>query len=498
MTTDFATDLTSDDDSALRFANLELGDATPIVAATMTVDVTDDFGDSSDSWMPKAAVPAKNIVPGVTIDQDNVARMLAQAAAARAAGFSLKPTVYQLGTSVNETGVENFKASRREFDESTLLGDGIAELINHVNDEKRTDFLVDLASLSMLDDGSLASNGTTYPLTTRALDGLVFFTCQSGSKYLQNCAPKLRAQNLNEWLPQAFTVDKRATNKAAKNETVDDVLAAEPLQDVYKAKRVTLRTRETAEGAREIYSVVGPNYGMYDFNMILERVYAHLSKTHTDARCQITYDGYKARIDVMFHSDIVPENAACGEIFRSGIIIKTSDDGTGAIEVSTLLVRNLCLNILILDFSKVLVGRKTHKGKAETIESKLDEVIGQAQEKISFFSQAWSAGNLEDVLERYSLGNPREVLENLVNNGVVHIAGVSSAEMTARLIRAWEKEPGHSKCSILNAITRAAKDEYWSSPEDVEELESLGAKLLFSKELNCKAAKELTVADVLG
>jgi hypothetical protein len=52
-----------------------------------------------------------------------------------------------------------------------------------------------------------------------------------------------------------------------------------------------------------------------------------------DARCEVTYDGYKARFDVLFHTNVEPTKAVAGEIFKVGIVITTADDGTGGIRI---------------------------------------------------------------------------------------------------------------------------------------------------------------------
>ena len=52
---------------------------------------------------------------GARISKKGKLRAFLDEAEAIAAGFSLEPPIYALGTVVNETGVENFKRSRLEF-----------------------------------------------------------------------------------------------------------------------------------------------------------------------------------------------------------------------------------------------------------------------------------------------------------------------------------------------------------------------------------------------
>ena len=484
-----------------RFANLELGDPTPPVILMDTKD--ERAAQTVTSQLPAAVTPPKEIIPGVTIDQENLRRTMADEAAARKAGFSLPPPIYELGRSVLEVGRENYQASRKEFDKMAKLTPGCAELINRINAEERRDILVDVPHLHMLDNGKLhVFNVGDLPLSNRAIEGLCFHTTPTGAKYLAECPPDLRAKNFNHWFKIGYRPDKRAAKKNAKEKAKETPETEVKPTEVYKSQQVTLRTRnaKTAEGqqTREVYACVGPRYGVFDFNQIIERVHNFLDGRGLDARVEVKYDGYGATLDVLFHSDIKPENAAVGEIFKAGLRIKTKDDGSGAITVSVTLMRNLCLNFFILGQADVLVARKTHKGKTETIEGKLQEALDGVDEKIGYFMKAWSGRSLENVIERYNLANPREVFQGLVDNDQIHIANVESEDMVARLMRAWDKEQGYSVTHFVNAITRAAHESEWGSPDDVEELEQQGTSLLFQKNWVLAAPADQTVADVLG
>ncbi len=102
---------------------------------------------------------ASTIAPTLTPSETapDTERALADEAAARAAGFSLKPPVYAIGTAVNATGERNFRQSRREFEALPFATDASGDLAARVEAERRCDTLVDAPSLNMLADGRLAS-----------------------------------------------------------------------------------------------------------------------------------------------------------------------------------------------------------------------------------------------------------------------------------------------------------------------------------------------------
>jgi len=53
-----------------------------------------------------------------------------------------------------------------------------------------------------------------------------------------------------------------------------------------------------------------------------------------DARAEVVNDGYRARLSVLFHSNLLRERCVAGEIFKAGVSITTADDGTRAVRIA--------------------------------------------------------------------------------------------------------------------------------------------------------------------
>jgi hypothetical protein len=138
-------------------------------------------------------------------------RALADEAAAKAAGFSLRPPVYAIGTAVNATGVRNFRQSRREFEALPFASDACADLAQRVEAGRRCDTLVDAPSLNMLPDGRLTSDFGSLPISERAIEGLARLVTPGGAGYLTECPPSLRATNVR-WLARATRCDRNGEN----------------------------------------------------------------------------------------------------------------------------------------------------------------------------------------------------------------------------------------------------------------------------------------------
>lgn len=466
-------------DQTARFSNLELDDTVPPVAP---------------------APPPAPIVRGVTIDAEGAQRATEDGDAANAAGFSVAPPVYTIGTMVVDMGVQNFRQSRKDFEDLPRVGEACADLALVVANEKREDHLVRATGLRMLQNGQLlVANKDVYPLTKRGVEGLAQFTTPGGAGYLKECPPDLRAYNFNQWLPKALREDKRATNARRKelmeqHEARVKVLgeeAAGPFvgpEPVMIPKDVTLRTRNNPRsGGREVFTVVGPRYGAFDIDKIAEQV---AQGVPDDARCDITYDGYRARINVLFHTNIKPEKAVAGEMFKAGLLITTADDGSGSIKISAQVWRNLCLNLIIIDFKKLLVGSRRHMGQTGDIAQDVKLHMETAMGKIGYFADKWSEANLENVLERYGLDNMEALFTGLVKNRVVAVPGVRPDDMVEKLMTAFEYEPFATKAGVLNAITRVAHTESWKSPWTTEDLEETAGELLFQKQAWSVATEE--------
>lgn len=438
---------------------------------------------------PAPAAPAPR--NGIDVDPDGADRARADEAAARAAGFSPKPPIYQIGTLVNELGIANFKASRAAHDAKPLLVDAVAKLVTAVEAERRVDRKIAIPELRMHPSGMLgtradgeAGKQRMLPLTERGLETLCSHVTPAGGRYLAQCPADLRAYNLNEWFPKGVREVERVDPKTKERTTV-----TEP-------REVTVRCRRRKDGSAEIFAVGGPRYTAYDVDKVAGAVATAL-KGVGDARATITYDGYRASIDVLWHTNVQPSKAVAGEIFRVGLRVKAADDGSGGISVSLLLERNLCLNLIVIDFNKLLVGRRKHVGKVETIEAVVASYLDASAERLGHFVKAWDNGTAEDILERYNLHDVDEVIRGLVLNRVVWVAGVDPEDMQARLRRAWDREPGYNRNAFINAITRCAHEETWQRWSDVEDLESTAGELLFQKVWNCVPPAEIDPGSLL-
>jgi len=433
-------------------------------------------------------VVTSDITNGVSAE--GKARAEADEVDAVANGWSLASPIYAIGSVVNATGVANFRASRIAHDEKPSVTEACEKLVNLIQAEDRKDMVIKVPALHMFPDGRITRGGGALAISERAFTGVGVHVTPGGASYLRSCEPAIRALNFNHWAAKGLREDTRATQQAVESWTREGCEGPMP-GPVMAEKEVTLRTRlNHASGKREAWSIVGPRYAAHDVDAIAQQV-MRSEAIPADAKCDITYDGYRMRMDVLFHTNIQPEKAVAGEIFKAGIMVKTADDGSGSIQISAQVFRNLCLNLIVIDHAKHQVTRRKHYGSG--IEAAVAEGIETAMGKVKVFADKWSEATMENVLERYGVNDIEAVMRGLVFNKVVHVSGIKPDDMFERLMRAYQAEPGYGKEAIVNAVTRCAHSETWSRWTDVEDLERKGGELLFANQWNVaipEAARE--------
>lgn len=442
----------------------------------------------AQAFVPPVA-PVALVFEGVSAEGQ--ARSEADLKAAREAGFAPAQCLYTRGTRVNQTGVENARQSRVEYDEKPYVTSACQDLILKIDAEDRKDETRNVADVRMaakdnhkyltgdlvLNPGQ--SNMGVFAVEEKALPGLVsrLGMPTGAGTYLAQVYPELRAMNVNQWCTQWAEDEKeeRAENPEAATETL------------------VLRTRVTGGTTkRQVFAAVSERYTAFDIDRIAEAVRI---ATPPEARGSITYDGYKARFEVLFHSNVQPEDYVCGEFFKAGVIISTDDTGGGSLRGNSVVWQNLCLNLIVIDKANEDIFRIRHMGSVQAMAREFQKGFEQALNKISHFVKAWGYACKEDI-RQYIPAKDRGISmaeafpgfwNGILERELVPVRG-KRPEVLKQLQACWDVDnssatqhhSGYTRAALANAFTRFAHTVPQPSPWAEDEIQRAAGALVYS------------------
>lgn len=150
---------------------------------------------------------------------------------ARNNGFSPAAPIYELGTPVNNWGVDNARKSRNEWQNLPLVEDACNNIIEIINKEDRHDISYELNKFSMNEQGLIVGPGTYSP-TMFALGSLIQRTrvttpeksdaANKAASFVSDfCSPKaLRREVVNYYLStskkSAWLISRVHTNSVGR------------------------------------------------------------------------------------------------------------------------------------------------------------------------------------------------------------------------------------------------------------------------------------------
>ena len=248
----------------------------------------------------------------------------------------------------------------------------------------------------------------------------------------------------------------------------------------------------------EVFSVVSPGYAAFDVDRIADALRLSLdarsgeavnltidgrpvgADTLRNAKGTITYDGERARFEVLFHSDVRPTHYVAGEFFRAGVVVTTDDTGGGSIVVRSVVWQNLCLNLIIIDECSIPVARLVHAGDVRKLARKFRGAIAEGLGNISTFIKRWGYACEENLAEGARAlapegttipARPAEQVAGIFR-GLIEserftaYPGRSTDKIVDALVACWEKDDsgatmlhgGVTRAAVANAITRFAHE----------------------------------------
>lgn len=411
-----------------------------------------------------AAAPAPGTVtmtgPAETVSDVALSRVTADEEYLRRHGIALPPVVRVLGGRVNAIGVENFSISHRAWEEQPRTVDALGEVIETVRAERREDARCDRKAIQLRPDGTLRAGAWgNLHLESSGLRGLVGL--------FGDTLPGAAA--LLETLP----ADERA-------ELVNRQIARSERTGV-----VRLRTREV-HGRRQVFAVVGAAYAARDADALAADLIGALRQVPGghDARGEVVYDAGSASLEAeaLWHADHVVD-LACGDVFKGGVVLRSSDNGGGSVQVWSEWLRNRCYNLIIVGKGAAPVARIQHRGTGGRWQhaDRLARGLAEGLQVASRFAARWGYARTvqaADVLaelrgsRKIRLANGDEVTlrdafarartpQDTARTAYEAILDLPHLDLPARtdatveqLLAGWRHEPGTTLADIVNGVTR--------------------------------------------
>jgi hypothetical protein len=415
----------------------------------------------------RVAASAVNGASGNGVAEDASAERLERIAKldamAKRAGLSFGPTIRPIGQSIEAR--EKYENGQRKWEEMPALQEVCETIIATVKAESREDCQEDVSEIRMLPTGDLATkNAGILGFEPRGLKAFLAETlsystggrvweedgAEGSAGYLLMCPPEMRADHMNYWMHH-FDVEGRKDRSAARD--------------------VVFRTRLGKDGKRNIFGVVSPTYDTDCDADVMARIM--LETAPEGARGEARYDGYRLTLDALFHSDVKSDDIGVGEIFKAGMRASTGDARNKGAAFFGNALRVRCVNLTTLP---ARVGKaRRHRGESLKDRMRVDAL--DARKAIEGFATVWANAEKETIID--SSKDPMEAFDTLIKRGHLKVAGVKTDELKARLVKAWQAEPGYSKRHIVNAMTRAAHTNRWVNPWASQDIETQAGELLY-------------------
>lgn len=371
-------------------------------------------------------------------------------------GFKLQNTLYAMGTPLNSSGVVNLRKSREEYENLSSSQEEAQKIIGIVKEEERSDDKVLLSSYRMNKEGDLflsnldSSGYVNYIPTVTSLNQLI------------------KRSRSSEAISSAANFVSDVDSPLHLRSSVCNYY----LETAGNATSV-FRSRKYKEHQRELFAAVSERFST---ECDVDELCRIVGEQEYMAKAMSFYDGNRFRFDIIYHTDIKPEDGVCGEIFKAGVTIRSSDNGLSGIRISPFVIRNLCLNLIILDRAEQY-NYMTHLRK-NLKESVLEAIQGSLR-KVQTFKNKWSMANKRVELDDTKEETVKTYFESLIKKGVLKNVGPSK-ELVVNLYNSWTKEPGDKLSSIVNAVTRTAHENVTSIWKTTS-LEEQAGNLLYSR-----------------
>ena len=369
----------------------------------------------------------------------------------RSLGLSPKEPLYDPSTGLVEAGIQNFNESLRDWEALPLASDAFRKAAERIEREAREDYLT-----------------TTKALRLEQDSGGLILDVNKGAQRLRMTEQAIRRL--------------ASTNGIGPNWAFTRTMAPDEIEGLFNARLsrledtpLRLRTRENpGHGEREAFAIVSPKYGAFDGDRVLRLAARQLDGAGA-YRGRVLYDQNTTALtfEAWIHAQDV-SMVGPGSAFKAGFGGSTADNGSQGFKASREIIRNLCLNLIILDEIRQDQTRIIHRGQntGDQITGAITKALTSMEKDWAWFADRWGLASTPDSMalafepevKRHLAGReaqPHEIL-TLIAEGKVLAGGeplgkrvpLDRDAMVEALLGGWSLEPGGDLEAITNAVTR--------------------------------------------
>lgn len=168
-------------------------------------------------------------------------------------------------------------------------------------------------------------------------------------------------------------------------------------------------------------------------------------------------------IDVTRHAPNIPGMGA-GDVFQTGFRFSTGDGGAHAVSARGIVLRNLCVNIQIVEIEEFSKARVAHKhGAEERCRDLVQAVFAKAHTVGDQFATLWTGAGAVKVRDVFpfvkavdDIDGMRKVYEAMAAMRAMRKVTSAIAKDVAveAMLLGWQREPGDDLRSLVNGVTR--------------------------------------------
>lgn len=402
----------------------------------------------------RTLVDASVAVGGVDISKQAVERINATTMELRALDPAFLPssTVRPFGTQIIENDGRQHEVRKDFFRDAPAAIEGARTMQATIASENREDFPFKLRDLNITEDGRFYVGDDVdgaFPMTGDGWKGLMTQVGKDNATWLTGMARAPKERTVENW--RAFQRDYADPDKVI----VGGIRSLDGDDQWWRfVSNKHSESKSSVKEDGEVQLGMGADELLGTLVDVLDGL-----PDGDEWRMRSQYDPNTGGIsvDVLRQAPTIP-GMGSGDVYQSGFRFTSGDGGKTGFTVQLLLMRNLCVNIMIVKEETLLKSMVTHrKGNESKAHNRIRETFTVAQKVLGIFAPNLAKTKAMPYNAKFKdAATVRDVYEAIANMKAMRKVTSAIAKDTAveAMLLGWQQEPGDTLYSIINGVTR--------------------------------------------